>query len=931
MLDGGRTLTSDHVNQLAAVVEYEADMDETPVVRMEDTLRLIARARPRMAVALARSWDRDAKLDLLLALPAVARGVGERRDVDRALLVPIAALTRDGDRAMTFAQQVADLPAHGSAHARRVVAPWAAYVRRLPGTLRFSGAASLVAWASAHACADVPEVEALAADLAAARAAGLRIDDVEDARLELSLEADKLLEKVATLLPTSPLDALAELEAIASTVLGRAEKMQTILAALAGALSSASCQRILNVIIEWGDAAYRAGEAFPLLATVLRASGPGAAAAVRAASITLLRPEVVVSLPHFYRAREVESLLEIWRGHELNLFDTIAGVIARNLDAFSTETVYRWIGELARLLPAADATVVFDFVGPRALTRIPRPRPALPADDADGATAIIQAVAGCLGHPRAEYRFRALYAGVELVLAHPEIAIPTFLSEAADEADRRWMTRREWTLFLFHHVALRAPALLTSYAVDFAAHATSRTFPHAKCRYHAREAVLAIAANDPQAIDAALLEAVRRSQQPTATVEEQYDAPGRSTEWPDAYQRPFHFNTMDTIPYWYDPLGRTFNLSGCDVASRAMEWIVTKWGITEAMCDADEEADRHSYDWRDTSNHKGGEPTVETLHSYAERHGMFVAAGEMIDNLPVAEDERTDIDEWTYWARYHVREADPALTSFLLTAPPLDPENYGDFPNGDVAAWRTNRPPAEYLRYLSVAEWCVLVADMDATFGQHDQSVSVRSCLVQAETADALERAINAADEPFHPHAQKLSHDTILPEMEVDMQRDIARYGADEADEEGGKRLFRLRPMVGEHHQEFEFHSDDPRWRSFGRVYPFPSTILIGHLRLTRPDPLALAWVDETGTVIVRAELWHDGRAGDDTEGASGYRLLMHKEALRRLLAATREEAVVVVTLRRRLAYRYRRDDRRDDYDPGTTYAVRASTLLPHD
>jgi hypothetical protein len=207
----------------------------------------------------------------------------------------------------------------------------------------------------------------------------------------------------------------------------------------------------------------------------------------------------------------------------------------------------------------------------------------------------------------------------------------------------------------------------------------------------------------------------------------------------------------------------------------------------------------------------------------------------------------------------------------------------------------------------------------------------VRSCLVQPDTADALVRAINAADEPFFPHAQKLSHDTILPEMEVDMQHDIARYGADEVDEDGGKRLFRIRPTVGEHQQEFEFHRDDPRWRSFGRTYPFPSTILVGHLRLTRPDPLALVWVDEHGIIVVRAELWHDGRAGDDPEGASGYRLLVHKDALTRVLAATGEDAVFVVTLRRQLAYRYRRDEARDDYDRGTTSAIRASTLMTDD
>jgi hypothetical protein len=386
---------------------------------------------------------------------------------------------------------------------------------------------------------------------------------------------------------------------------------------------------------------------------------------------------------------------------------------------------------------------------------------------------------------------------------------------------------------------------------------------------------------------------------------------------------------MDTIPYWYDPPGRAFNVSGWDVAARAMEWIVSKWGLTQEICNADAEADKHEYGWVDLSNDKGSEPNVETLHSYAERHGMFVAAGEMIDSVPVAK-ERGRIDEWTNWVRSHVREADPAITSRFLGPPPYDPENYGVFV-GDASSWRSNRPASEYLRHVTADDAYVLVANMEGTFGENDFDVTVRSLLIQPETAASFVHAVMAAEEPFYGHAQSLHYDTIVPEMEIDLRREMARHGKDDLDDEGGDGAFRLRPTVGQHHQEFEFHGDDPRWKSFSRNYPFPSTIVQRALGLKRVNPLDLGWKNKSGKILVRAELWHDGRSDDFVDGAEGYRLLLEKNALARLLARRGEDLVFIVTLRRQVAYRYRPSDAKHEYDPGTTYAVLASTLLRHD
>jgi hypothetical protein len=928
VLDDSGAITLAQANQLAAVVEYGGDMDkESPVERMEDTLLLLARTAPGLAVDLARVWDRDAKLDIALALPAVARGIGVRGDVDPALLVPFAVFSRDGPSTTAFLEEVATF-ASVDATRRRVLGAWVAYVRRLPRSQRFDAADALIAFARTHACGDESSVASLVAEVGAARERGIpaRRDDMG---LRHELPADTALATIETLLASAPLEALAELERVGGDLLGRADRIEEVVAALAGSVTSGACARILTVVERWADTSYRAVEAQPLLDSILRAGGMAVADGVRAASARLMSPDALAALPHGFRRRELLAVLNIWRGFEAELFDRLIGALARNLDTFPTDTLYRWIGELARLIPGPEAAAYLDYAAPRAVGRIPTPRTPLGANTDDGLSAVVHAVGTVLGHPRAEYRFRALYAAAELVSAEPASMVGAFLAEVADETHPRWMTRREWALFMFHHVALRAPHLLAVHAGAFAAIATNRTFPHAKHRYHARETVLAIVKASADTLEASTMVAVQSVQQPTKLIKQKHDySRGRGSEWPDVYAKPFHFNSVDTIPYWYDPLGRVFNVSGWDVATRAMEWIVSKWGLTEAICEADAEADRHEYDWRDMSHDHGSEPNVETLHSYAERHGMFVAAGEMIDSMPVAK-ERGSIDEWTDWVRYHVREADPALTSRLLGPPPYDPENYGVFA-GDAATWRAHRPTSEYVRHLTTDDAYTLVADMEGTFGEHDFDVSVRSLLVRPDTAASLVRAVMAADEPFYAHAQSLHYDTIVPEMEADLRREIRQHGKDDTDEEGGDVPFRLRPTVGQHHQEFEFHGDDPRWKSFSRNYPFPSTIVQRALGLTRVSPLDLRWKNKSGKILVRAELWHDGRADDQVDGAEGYRLLLAKDALPRLLARTGEDLVFIVTMRRQVAYRYRRSDAKDEFDRGTTYAVLASTLLRH-
>ncbi|PYQ27322.1 MAG: hypothetical protein DMF56_20440 [Acidobacteria bacterium] len=928
LVDRGATPSSIQVQQLAALVEYGADMDsDAPVRRMEDTLTAIAQVTPMLAVELALDWERAAKLHVLLGLPPVAIGIAKRSDTNAGVVATVASFAQSPTATAAFFEAIE--PFVREADRATYVSRWAEYVRRMPGSERFQHAEIVNAYASVHGLADEPSVATLSNDLTKARAEGIKYRERADAITSTRLKSDEEIETVEVLLADSSLRALARLEEVPSA-LGAGQRADAVVASLAASLSTANTRRLLGILERWvEDASYRIIEAVPMIHAVVERC-PNAAADARAVAARLLtRPGILAMLLHDYDGRSRHALRSAFQGAEDALFDPIAEAIAKSLDSIGTDTVYRWIGELVRSRDATTASTYYNFAAPRAFQRVPSPRPALSENAGDGATAIVAAIGEMLAHPRVEFRFRAVYAAIEALLANTAL-LPNFLAILKDEAHSRWMTRREWMLFTFHYLALRHTDLLQTSLDVFVDIARNRAFPHAKHRSHAREIVLAVAAAYPDAVADDVRTAVLTSQQPIRFTKEKTSRAIGSRHNEDWYNQPFHFDPVDTIPYWYDPLGSVFNLTGADIANRAMPWIVEKWGLTHDRCLKEDDADRHEYDWRETSHDHGSEPTVETLQSYAERHAMFVVAGELVDSMPVVRRNRDVMDEWTDWIRSDARGADPSLPSGLLGPPPSERQNYGLF-DAPLREWRASRPESDYLRHIATDDAYVLVAEMEGGSREYDFDVSVRTILVPRSTAQAFAQAATASSNRFYAQSQSLDYTTILPELEADMRLYGEAYDKDEEDEEGGEDDFALRLTLGELHQEFDFHRRDPRWKSFSRNYPYPSSVVQEALALRRLTPLGLTWVDDQGVPLVEAELWHDGKADEDVDGASGYRLLLTKTALARLMNATSSDVAFIVTLRRQTAYKYRNKDEkdeRDEYDRGSTRVFLASSLL---
>lgn len=107
----------------------------------------------------------------------------------------------------------------------------------------------------------------------------------------------------------------------------------------------------------------------------------------------------------------------------------------------------------------------------------------------------------------------------------------------------------------------------------------------------------------------------------------------------------FHFNTMDTLPYWYNHVANMFSCTQTQVASDC-DYYIAQFGITNEDCDIWRDKYLSQDDYPKTYNDHGAIPTVETLAKYAEWHSMFYVADKYRQTIQIDLDACEDYEAW---------------------------------------------------------------------------------------------------------------------------------------------------------------------------------------------------------------------------------------------------------------------------------------------
>lgn len=432
--------------------------------------------------------------------------------------------------------------------------------------------------------------------------------------------------------------------------------------------------------------------------------------------------------------------------------------------------------------------------------------------------------------------------------------------------------------------------------------ALDRQFPHVSRRELARRAALRMIDHLPAGADEPTRARLTASNVPASTdVDRERRFSGRFETREDER---FSFNSMDTGPYWFEPLGRLFGLSALDIERRVERWVVDQFQLTNGQVRADPSWHSRRYRYQETQNDHGALPRVEELQTYLEFHGMLLVAGELIDEgIAVSANPYDEpFDPWEDWLRSYIDNPESGWGSDHRAPPPLRPATFGVIPPKDT--WR-DRTPSDFDAELLSADGLELVVDSYTDIHAHDRSATsfVNTALVSPGTAPALLAALQTCSDPS---------DFRLPE-----ERRSDRGNEFEIDEPG----FRLSGWMFEQHREDVGLEQHDSLRRISLTFTRPGTAFVDHRRLT-PLGNGRAYVDSAGRTIAHTEHWDDiasRRADSGTTVTSGHQTFVLVSELLDFLAGVGMDLICEVRIARQFDRRDRSINSGDDdsYETG--------------
>ncbi len=526
-----------------------------------------------------------------------------------------------------------------------------------------------------------------------------------------------------------------------------------------------------------------------------------------------------------------------------------------------------------------------------------------------------------LNHPDLRVRWRAIHCASKILDYEPSAFLHELCSYLDNSDDEYWMSARQWLLFFLLHVAEAMPEHLIPHVNRLATLALDEAFPHVAHQELAKKCCEKILAIDdtclPNEIAAkiSVVNSPRLCLLPWAREVSRAQGKGDRSE---SFR--FQFDMMDTFPYWYSPLARRFAQHRCDVAERADRWVSDHWGITKEDCRKFGLRPMSSSEWSLTTHGHGSLPTIERPDTYYERHAMYLAAGEMIRELPVIAEE-DGVYEWQYWLDSNVFEADPSISSSRRDAPPLKSVFYTLSEQVDLDQWL---PVVEEEIENAVIQndeeesWITVCADYHVFGFDRTLAVDIDCALASPKTANALRLALETTDYPFN-------YGLPIWDVELNQFSDLSVYprqwpGTKQELLHALPELpgYGLNPLTVNVGISREIDGKDPWWPNGSRAWYVPTPDFIRDLDLDF-SPTSLAAMTNQGEPMTESRTWNEEhvREGDSDTWSYGKLLRVRSQALLRYLDSNER---VLIT---RCVFRKERKDQRviggEDRDFGTT------------
>jgi len=446
-----------------------------------------------------------------------------------------------------------------------------------------------------------------------------------------------------------------------------------------------------------------------------------------------------------------------------------------------------------------------------------------------------------------------------------------------------WLSAKLFLWISLERISKENGSKLIRYSNHFIEELNNRDLPHVQIKYFAKSASLALLKFDPSIFSSEEHEVIAAALECHFTPKQAKKLKQDEADVVLGYKSKFHFDTLDTVPYWYENLARAFDCSTDEVLMLTDKYISQHWGYTG---DSNIKDPAKASDYTLTSNSHGSEPTVEDLRTYFEYHAMFCAAGELLETKSVVNDN-DKYETWDHWiARWTLCWKDFWLSDFRDPIPLLS------------KFWINKRINEDW-------EWSIQIEDFDnlsclfgatrksyvpinlytlVRYDKDEERSSISSCLVAPQLAPSLLRALQTS----------LDLNYYLPFEDEEEESDLADRNAKDFMLKGWiKRL--NAEQEGIDSKDESFHDIDKFRLSLGSEFTkWAKVVSSSDFRFAYNKKEPRAWIS-------RFESWNDHPEKEQYGGfsTSGYRLVLKQETLLAFLKATNQCLILNCEIKR--------------------------------
>ncbi|MBF0137168.1 MAG: NACHT domain-containing protein [Magnetococcales bacterium] len=515
-----------------------------------------------------------------------------------------------------------------------------------------------------------------------------------------------------------------------------------------------------------------------------------------------------------------------------------------------------------------------------------------------------------LGHPDKRVRWRAMHAIRQWVRSGDSFLLGSLLALdatqfvppcASPEMPFLWMSARLFLALLCDRLVHELPDLVHPHLGWLLDRALDQEFPHAVVRFHAARAALDVEkVISPNILNPALRARLDEHRarlkwilNPRLNLPDRYSKwmiPGWSLTWDIHRQdRRIEFDSTDTLPYWFAPMGRIFGLTPLQIAEKAEKFICDQWELTQMDMKRSKQAVyKHGHFSLRRHSH-GSLPVIEDFRIYAAYHAQFCVAGALADEhqAPFLELEEIisddNIDSWQSW--FHSQHQHHRFwIADRLDPTPLDPQYWGEWHMEETSETVTDTDfeTALGLKIPHPNDWLIIVGNVSfSSYGQREH-IDIASALVSPDRAVAVMEAWQNAKSPYEyaiPYQGHFSDD-------VGTSKHI----------EGWINLSEDDPILD---RDDPLHREEPR----PALYT-PGQLLINYFQLVG-DALSKKYhPKENDTPIWQHEGWNDAMPSDQENYkfySSGNRIHFSLPALIKFLTDIKKLLIIEVQIDRKM------------------------------